>query len=341
MKLQFCTAALLVLGVSSGGAQVPAHSPTPVKAEVSAKAASLPPAPVPKPVSRVNGAVLTELDLAREMLALFPYARVHNGFPKSLEPEIRKGALEMIIFEELLYQDAKRRHITIPPERVARAQKDLRKQYPSEAEYRQFLMTETNGSTATLREKIRRSLLIEKMLKTEVAAKSTVTPAEARAFYNKNVKQYEHGEIFHIQSISIMPPDEAPDNLKEARRRADEAIKAAKAAKSYRDFGLLAEKISDDDFHVNMGDHKPVGGEKLPPQVAKAARAMKPGDVSDLIQLGNNYTIFRLVKYTPAGRTPFSEVEQKLIADMRKEKTEKVRSALGDKLRKNAQIERL
>src|SRR6185369_16207827 len=61
-----------------------------------------------KPVARVNGSTLNEVDLVREMYAIFPYARQHNGFPKDLEPEIRRGALDMLVFEELLYQEAKR-----------------------------------------------------------------------------------------------------------------------------------------------------------------------------------------------------------------------------------------
>src|SRR5579871_6196858 len=63
-----------------------------------------------KPVARVNGTVLVERDLEREMFAIFPYARQHSGFPKQLEPEIRRGALQMIIFEELVYQEAKRQN---------------------------------------------------------------------------------------------------------------------------------------------------------------------------------------------------------------------------------------
>ena len=57
---------------------------------------------------RVNGTVLTDRDLLREMFALFPYARLHNGFPKEQEPGIRRGAMEMIVFEELVYQEAVR-----------------------------------------------------------------------------------------------------------------------------------------------------------------------------------------------------------------------------------------
>ena len=71
-----------------------------------------------KPVARVNGAVLTDRDLLREMYAIFPYAQQHNGFPKAQEAAIRQGALEMIIFEELVYQEAVRRKLTISAEKI-------------------------------------------------------------------------------------------------------------------------------------------------------------------------------------------------------------------------------
>src|SRR5271157_2451276 len=65
--------------------------------------------PTGRPVARVNGTVLTDRDLTREMYTLFPYAAQHNGqVPPELAPQIRQGALQMIVFEELLYQEALR-----------------------------------------------------------------------------------------------------------------------------------------------------------------------------------------------------------------------------------------
>ena len=294
-----------------------------------------------KPVARVNGTVLVERDLVREMYTIFPYARQHNGFPKEMEPEIRRGALQMIIFEELVYQEAKRQNLIIPAARLAQAEAEFRKQFRSDKDYRQFLMTEVNGSQAAMREKIRRALLIEKFLKQQVENPARVTLAQARAQYDKNAAQFKHEELLHIQSISIIPPNQTSAVLKEAKQRAEQAAKQAQDAKTYRDFGLLAEKVSDDDFHVNMGDHRPMEASKLPPPIVQLADKMKPGEVSGLIQLDNNYTIFRLQARVPAGTTPFDEVKEKVRADMQKQKTEQLRSALAQRLRKNAKIETL
>ena len=292
-----------------------------------------------KPAVRVNGAVLTEADVVRQMYTIFPYASQHGGFPKPLENDIRKGALDMIIFEELLYQEAMRMKIPIAPARLGRAETEFRKQLGTSA-YEQFLRTECQGSKQVLREKIRRSLLIEKMLETEVEQKSVVTAMEAKAYYDKNPKQFEKPESLRIQTISIIPPQNGGADVdKEARRRAEEAYKLARATKSFQDFGLLAEKKSDDDWRVNMGDRSFVAVSVLPPPIVKAAAAMKPGEVSNLIQLGNSYTLFRLVQHERAGKTPFAAVKAKLQSDLQKQKRVELRAALNQKLRKNAKVE--
>ena len=104
-----------------------------------------------KPVARVNGAVLTDADLVREEYAIFPYARQHNGIPKEFEKQIRDGALKMIIFEELVYQEALRRKMTVPPAKMQRAEADFRKQFATPEEYNAFLQSDFTVHTSYCR----------------------------------------------------------------------------------------------------------------------------------------------------------------------------------------------
>src|SRR5215475_9359769 len=243
MKYQIQFASVILLGAMSASAQVASHAPS--------LEGALPPARMTtiqvtgKAVARVNGAALTDRDLVREMFAIFPYAKQHNGFPEKLEPQIRKGALDMIIFEELVYQEAERRNMTIPAERLTREEREFRQQFPSPEVFEGFLKEELKGSRQLLREKIRRSLLIEALMNAEVFNKAKVSATETRTIYDRNPKKFSRGEQFHIQTISILPPaNGGADIAKEAKRRADDAVQQAKKAKSYQDFGLLAERIS-------------------------------------------------------------------------------------------------
>ncbi len=364
MKSQIKIAAVLLLTVASARAQqmMASHAPTtatPTTAAPNTGAAASATFPAAakavkssadqaslmvtgKAVVKVNDAVLTDRDLLREMFALFPYAKQHGGFPKSKEAEIRQGALQMIIFEELVYQEAQRRKLTLAPGRLTREEKNFKGQFTSQAEFDEYLKTDLGGSEAKLREGIKRSLLIEAMLKQEVDSKAAVTLAEARAYYTKNPKAFEHGETFGLQTISIIPPDKASaQTLEETRKRAEGILTQAKATKNYEQFGLLAEKVSEDDFRVNMGDRHVVASEKLPAEVVKVAQKMKPGEVSGLIALGTAFTIIRVNSHTPPGKAAFAQAKATLIDNLKKQKYEQLRVGLDKRLHQNAQIQEM
>jgi len=256
---------------------------------------------------------------------------------------MRKGALDMIIFEELVYQEAVRRNLAVPPAQLQRAQADFRKQFSNPAEYQELLNSEFKGSPALLNSKIKRSLLIDQMLKQEVEGKSNVSVAEARAYYDRHPDKFRIPESFAIQTISLIPPDNAtPAQQKEARKRAEDALKQAKATKNYEDFGVLAEKVSEDDFRVMMGDHHAVDRSKLPSAVVQAAASLQPGQISGLIELDNHaYTIVRLNAHIAAGKQKFQDVKDKLREQLKTQKTEDLRRTLGARLRKNAKVEEL
>jgi peptidyl-prolyl cis-trans isomerase C len=337
-KFPICMIPLLVLTTVS--AQVASHTPTVFTAPTAPTTESLMAAS--KPVARVNGSVLTNADLVREEYTIFPYARQHNGLPKDLEPQIRIGAMKMIVFEELVYQDALRRKITVPLAKMQHAEVDFRKQFDTPEEFNALFQSEFHGSEKLLQEKIRRSLLIDAYLKSEVESKSSVTPAEIRAYYDQNPARFEHPETFTFQTISVLPPPNATaEQLKEGRARAEKALRQAKATKTIEDFGLLAEKNSDDDYRVMMGQHKPVAADQLAPQVLKALEVMKNGDVSNVIQIDDAYTIVRLREHTPAGKARFEDVQAQLKKELPQTKRNELRAALDKKLRQNAKIEEM
>ncbi|HLY41101.1 MAG TPA: peptidyl-prolyl cis-trans isomerase [Terracidiphilus sp.] len=340
--MKYKLSAFLLLAISTACAQVSSHAPTVVKQAPAQPAASTVPAQPMSPVVRVNGAVLTQADLVREEYTIFPYARQHGGLPKDLAPQIREGAMKMIIFEELVYQEAERRKMTVSPIKLQKAEADFRKQFSGPDEFNALLQTEFHGQQKLLDEKIRRSLLIDVFLKNEVESRSVVTPVEVKAFFDKNPARFHHPESFTFQTISVLPPASATaDQLKEGRKRAESALQQAKATKTAEQFGLLAEKISDDDYRVVMGQHKPVPVDQLPPAVIKALKSMKLGDVSDLIQLDQAYSIVRLQQHTPAGQARFDDVKTQLAKELQQQKKEQLRSDLDKKLRQNAKIEQM
>jgi len=326
MKLYLTTLAVLFLSASPAWAQAKARSDS---------------AATGKTVARVNGVALTEVDLMREMLVMFPYARQHGGkVPQTLEAGLRKGALEMIEFEELVYQEAQRRNMKISATRLSRAITDFKKQFDSGADFHAFLVSEFRGTQQTLRKKIRRSLLIDDLLDLEVTRKSRVSDAEVRAYYDENSGKFHVPRKASIQTISIVIPDEATAfEQAGSRRRADDALRQARATKNAEEFGSLAEKISEDEWRVMMGDHGAIEEEKMPPPVARVVFGMKPGQVSDVIKAENSYCIVRLNRLDAARQLPLAAVQTQILKDLRARRVDQLRAALNRRLRETAKVE--
>ena len=335
LRFQLCTLFLVLLSSIMGSAQLAtSHAKKPT--------APTPPPPTAsfKPVAKVNGAVLTERDLLRQMINDFPYAGQHGGrFPKSMEKDIRSRALEEIVFEELVYQEALRRKLTVSPAKVQSAVTAFKKQFASKAEFQQYLAMEQGGSMENLRAKVRRAVMIDQLLNSEVNRKAVVTEAEVRAYYKQHPDHFRRGETITLQTISLVIPDDAKDKAKaEIRKRAEELLKQAKAAKDYEAFGLLAEKSSEDDWHVMMGDHKTIFRGNMPPPVEKVAFSMKPGQVSDLIQTENSWCIVRVNEREEAKLLPYAEVRSAIRQDMETKRKTAAHDQLETRLRKNATV---
>jgi parvulin-like peptidyl-prolyl isomerase len=191
-----------------------------------------------------------------------------------------------------------------------------------------------------LGDRIRRSLLIDALLKIEVEQKSTVSEAELKNYYDKNPARFQYPESFAFQTISVLPPPNAtPEQLKEGSKRAEDALRQAKATKTYEEFGMLAEKISDDDYRVMMGDHKSVDRAQMVPAVVQALLAIQPGQMTGIIQIDQAYTIVRLNNHVLAGKAKFAEVEAQLRKELQSKKTNQLRAALDQALRRKAKVE--
>ena len=326
----------------AANAQVASHAPTAQPAATPA-AASTQTLPKPRPIVRVNGVVLTDHDLLREMMNIFPYARQHGGtIPKEKEPEIRRTALKKIEFEELAYQAAKRRGMAVAPQKLNKAMKDFQSQFESDAEYQQFLKLEQNGSEAELRKKVQRSLLIDQYLVAEVDRKARYTDAELREYYQKNPEHFRKPDSVWLQTITIAyGQTPAPAEKEAARKKAEDALKQAKATKDYETFGMLAEKISMDDWRVMMGDHKWLHRGRMPEAVEKVVFRMQAGQVSDIIDTDDSFCIARVNEREDAHLVKFEEVKDRLKKDLEGDRAAELRAALDKRLRTGAKVEEL
>lgn len=335
IKFATLLATWLALSVLTTAAQmVSSHAPT-----------MTPPASIPDlstPVVKVNGTVLTERDLREQMQRIFPYYSIHGGkVPDKYQTEIRQKAMDRIIAEELIYQDAKRRGMHVPPDVMANVFRSAKARFGTEQAYEDY-GKQLYGSVAEFERRIRRATLIEQYEHQEIEVKTRAPETKVREIYEKNKASFLRPESVSLQSISVnLPQNPSDDQKKLARQRIEEILPQARATKNYNEFGLLAEKVSEDDYRVNMGDHKWVHIIGMPPEIAKAVAGMKPGDTSDIIDAPIGYIILRVNDYRPPKQMTYDEVKAEIRKQVDDAAASQKWTALQKQLRDKAQIENL
>jgi len=325
--------ALLILS-SMGLAQAPVASHT-SSIPASGSAPSSPSAVV----ARVNGVALTQTDLSDQEQVIFPYFRMHNGrIPPSAEPEIRREALHRLVLDELLYQEARRRNLKVPEAQLQKGLRELRQGFKSPEAY-DAAVAKKYGSVAALESRIRRNLLVRELWNTEVTRKSVVTAAELRTCYLKNKPRFVRPEAASIQSISIMLPRDATEQQKQqARKRAEELLPKARAAKNYEEFGVLAEQVSEDPWHVMMGDQKWKHRGEVDPEF-EPIFSMKPGETTGVVESREGFHILRVNDHQPQRQMRFAEISDQLRKELEAKGLEERAERFEQSLRKNAKIE--
>jgi parvulin-like peptidyl-prolyl isomerase len=324
----------LSVGLYGQTGPVASHAPSPASVSRPASVAA------GKVVARVNGITVTQRDLQEQMERLFPYYSIHGGnVPEKYQSEIHDKALQQIIDDELMYQAAQKGGMTVTPATMADVLKQARSRFPSSAAYSGYAKAQY-GSVQAFEKRIRRAVLIAKYQDREVVEKSKFSDAKLREIYDSNKKRFVRPESVWLQTISVnVPNNPSREQTRMAAERMAEALPKAKAAKNHDDFGLLAEKYSEDDYRVMLGDHKWVHLVSLPEPLAKAAAAMKPGSVSDIISTPGSLVILRINEKRSEKLMEFTEVapmlRQQLEDSGRKERAAQLRT----QLRKNAKIE--
>ena len=293
-------------------------------------------------VARVNGAGLSQSNLQHEMRSLFPYTDVHKGrVPGQYSAEVRQKALQQIIFDVLVHQEALRRKLTVSTTIFADISKQARSRFPSKTAYEAYAAQEY-GSTRGFEKQLRRGILIALLVDREITQKARMTDAQVRQFYTANQKRFQKPESVWVQSISFNFPEKAtPAQRAQARQRAESILPKAKATKSFEEFGQLAEKYSEDDWRIMMGDHRWLHRGRLPAAVENAAFRLKKDETSEIIETSEAFVIVRVNGKQATTRIPFSQVSKSLREDLEKAKLLNLRTQFEQQLRSRYKVEEL
>lgn len=289
-----------------------------------------------KAVAKVNGAVLTERDLGEAFNKIIPAAIFHGGISPERRQAYRDKAVEQMINDELLYQEAVRMGLKVSRRRIKEARQDAVERLGGKKRFKQAL--ETHGITQDEYEQmLRKKFLIEEILEAEVSQKAEVTDEEAREYYGRNKSGFMRPEAWRLRHILISVDPSAPPEEWEARRkRAEEALEKIKGGE---DMAQVAWDYSDDRYRVKGGDLGLIHSGRLVADLEAAVRELEVGELSGVVQTIYGYHIVRVEEKKEPEQLSYEEVEDKIKRQLSAKRSEQNRKNLIERLRAEAEIE--
>jgi len=294
-------------------------------------------------VAQVNGQPISSRDFDSAMeVAKQQFAGLgwQEGDNEQLQ-KMKNLTLDRLIDFELLYQASQKEKVTVDENAITEKMAAFKKQFPSDAEFKDFLST--NSLTEELMQtQLRRKMAIEGLqtkLHEQFTAGTKVTDEELHQFYDANkdnIKQPEKVRASHILVAVEPAADEA------AKKAAMEKIKGIQLKlKDGGDFAQLAQESSDCPSKANGGDLDFFVRQQMVKPFADVAFSTEVGKVSDIVTTEFGYHLIKVTDKQPEKLLTYDEVKEKISTYLSQQKIDEQFEAYIKGLRDQADIKRM
>ncbi len=138
-------------------------------------------------------------------------------------------------------------------------------------------------------------------------------------YYNDHIDEYSTPEELHLRHILLRLPADADAETRKNKNTLLEKLKDR--IKEGEDFSQLARTFSDDPSKEKGGDLGYIKRGQLYPEVEKAAFALKPGEISEIVSSSQGLHLLKVDDYRKANVDPLEEVKEKIRNKLTREKS--------------------
>ncbi len=328
----------LVAAVVSWSGFTAAAEPEVKKESAPAVAASqavvAPPAVVvpPGPVARVNGTAIDAVELRRVIKVMMRGQEV----PADQKAAIEKQAVEQLVSAELLYQDAAKLEVKDLDKKVEASFAQGKARFKDEQEFKNTIK-DMEMEEKDLREYTRRELLISNFVDVTFVPKVFVPEAEVRSFYDKNIDKFKLPET--VKASHILIGIDSKTSVEEKKKAQEKAEKLRKELTGGADFAVLAKDNSTCPSSQQGGDLGFFGRGQMVEPFEKAAFALKPGEISAVVETQFGFHIIKLVEKKTTETTDYKDVKEKIEGYLKGQKVNEGVQQYIAEAKKTAKIE--
>ena len=152
---------------------------------------------------------------------------------------------------------------------------------------------------ARFREEVRQQIVMQRLREREVDERIEVGETEIDLYLEGQKEGRGERADYNIAHILVRLPDQAsPERIEQARARAEKVLAEARAGS---DFSALAASHSDAGDALQGGQMGWRSADRLPDIFANALRAMKPGEVGEVLRSPAGFHVLKLIERRGAG----------------------------------------
>jgi len=160
-----------------------------------------------------------------------------------------------------------------------------------------------------------------------IQQRTAVTQQDIQRYYDDNKQTYSTPE--KLQASHILLKTEGKDDTA-VKKQAEDVLAQLKGG---ADFAALAKKMSEDEVSAKKGgDLGPFAPGDMVPEFEKAAAALKPGELSDLVKSQFGYHIIKGGEKIPATTRTLEEVRAQIEDSIKFERAQKEAQRIANEL---------
>jgi parvulin-like peptidyl-prolyl isomerase len=270
-------------------------------------------AAVAQPVlaARVNGVGISHEVLDRQFEELLRERKLHiarmNNPAKA--KSMKREVLDNLIRIELLWQEARAADLVVTDEELDRAIAEVRARFRTPDAFLRRI-EQSGYNEATYREHTRKVLSGDRFAERIVAREVRITDDDVEAFYAVNPKLFRREEQLKARHILAAAQASAPAEQRAQARKKIEAL--VTRARGGEDFDALARHHSDDATRQWGGELDPFSRADVPKAFAEAAFALRPGQVSGVVETPAGFHVIKVEERIPAASVSLQEARERI-----------------------------
>ncbi|MHB1392841.1 MAG: peptidylprolyl isomerase [Clostridia bacterium] len=231
----------------------------------------------------------------------------------------REKLLDMLVDEKLQMKKAAELGITVTDDEVNGEVEKAKKYFDSEEKFNEFL----KGQSMDLeyfKQSVKKELNINK-LTDKLTGNLAVTDEEVKSYYDSHQNEFLSVKASHI--------------LLDTKEEAEKMLVRVKAGENFAE--LAKQNSKDPSAKENSGNLDYFRHGDMVEPFEKAAFALKPGEISEIVQTDFG---FHIIKVEDSKLDKFEDVKEQLKGSMLSDKKSGEYEKLLEEMRKNAKIEK-